>query len=160
MPNLAIAALGHKVTIGTFYDARTDNFLPECLFKSGLPAEAIQRTTRNNVSVIYNGGSTYQKQIESMGVGASQSASILAGMVNCRGSGRFLSAIQRPRSAQGALHHAIHTCTEKLNTHDPTLRGFLTTDTIRNSRVTHIVAEIEWGARSIVTARLPISSLE
>ena len=152
------SALGQRVSIGTFYNARNDNFIPDSLLKPNLPADAVHTTEVHKVNVIVNDQDTYQKQFETMGISSALSASILAEMVEYRGSSRYLVETREGRSVQAALHHTVNTVTEQLNFHCPGLRDCLATNAIHNGRITHIVAGIEWGAKSIVAAQLHLGS--
>ncbi|KAF4631768.1 hypothetical protein G7Y89_g6371 [Cudoniella acicularis] len=147
-------ALGQTASIGTFYDARADTFLPRSLFNKELPAAGIltSKTEKKVVQVSYV--DLYGDKFEKMGVGNELGGSILAGMVNPTGSGRYLNeALGSRQTLQAAVHHKITTVQEKLNVMSDDVKDCLGSTSLRTSEVTHIVTGIEWGVKSVVTAR-------
>jgi GTPase SAR1 family protein len=149
------SALGQKVSIGTFYNAKTDSFLPDSILEPNLPVDAVQTTQPHIVDIHVNREDTYQKQFETMGISSALSASILAGLVDYKGSSRYLAETREEgRSVYAALHHTMRSVTEQLNFHCPGLRDCVAVNAIHNGDITHIVAGIEWGAKTIISARL------
>ncbi|KAH6678225.1 hypothetical protein B0J14DRAFT_582210 [Halenospora varia] len=147
-------ALGQIASIGTFYDAKTDSFLENSLLKKALPLAAIvgSDATKKVVQVSYV--DSYGEKFERMGVGNELGGSILAGMVEPTGSGKYLEESRESRQTlHAALHYKITTAQEKLNVMSDDIKDCLNTTSIRNSEVTHVVTGIEWGVQSIVTAK-------
>lgn len=144
--------------MGTFYNARNDSFLAENLLQPSLPLSAINTTDVYRTIMSSDDQNTYQKRFEMMGIGSTLSASILAGMVNCRGSSRYLEETIEDKSSQMAFYHTLTTRRDQVNCQFPGIQDFLATRAIHDSRVTHIVTEIEWGARSVVSAKMQLAS--
>jgi GTPase SAR1 family protein len=147
-------ALGQIVKLGTFYNAKTDNFLPSGLLKEDFPAEAINSNVDTKVEVVHDYEETYKKKFEMMGTSNELSASIIAGFVNVRGSGCYLGDKgQKIGSKSGVLTHTITTIEEKLNFTYPGLKNSLANGALNLQEITHVVAAVTWGARSVVVAR-------
>ncbi|KAH8669776.1 hypothetical protein BGZ60DRAFT_538625 [Tricladium varicosporioides] len=147
-------ALGQKASIGTFYDARTDVFLPRSLFNKELPTAGVLTSKSEKKLVQVSYVDSYGDKFDKLGVGNELGASILAGMVNPSGSGRYLDEVCDSRQTlHAALHHKMTTVQEKLNVMSDDVGGCLGETTLRSSEVTHVVTGIEWGVKSIVTAR-------
>jgi GTPase SAR1 family protein len=153
------SALGQRASIGTFYSAITDTFLPSSLLRSELPTDALTTTIADKINVMANDHDTYQKRFGAMNISPALSASIMAGMVNYKGSSRYLAEPRKERTIQVALHHTVNTITEQMNFSSPGLRECLVTNAINDQRITHVVAGIEWGATSVVAARMNIDSM-
>ena len=147
-------ALGQNVAIGALYDARKDEFLPNNLLSSGLPEQAFHVVHHQKVDVTVNYGDTYRKRFETLGMPHALACSILADSVRCTGASRYLAEPRESRFTHAALQQTFSTCNQTLNFHFPSLRDYLTSTTVTNSEATHMVAGIEWGSRSIISARV------
>lgn len=147
-------ALGQVVAIGTFYDARNDSFQPLSLLNRELPLDGILRTSVQNKVVQVSYVDSYEEKFGKMAVGTELGGSILAGLVNPGGAGRYLGETRETNETlQAALHHQITTVQETLNFMSNGIRDCLAFKVLRSSEVTHVVTGIEWGSQSIVTAR-------
>jgi hypothetical protein len=147
-------AFGQRAAIGTFYDARRDCFLPRSLFTRELPLECISRINVQDKAVQVSYSDSYEDGFRIMGVGTELGASILAGLVEPEGSGKYLDEKRESRQVlHGAVHHRTTTVQEKLNTGSSEVRNFLAFSELQSSEVTHIVSEIKWGDQSIVEVR-------
>ncbi|KAH0561969.1 hypothetical protein GP486_003320 [Trichoglossum hirsutum] len=147
-------AFGQIAAIGTFYDARSDSFLPRSLFNKELLPEGVSQTNIQGKAVQISYADSYEENFKAMGVGAELGGSILAGFVVPGGSGRYL--VEKRESGQilqSAIHHRITTVQEKLNLGSNEAREHLSFSLLQSSEVTHIVTEIKWGAQSVVMAR-------
>ena len=94
-----------------------------------------------------------------MNISPELSASILADMVDYKGSSRYLAEQSMERTLQAALHHTVDTITQQMNFGSAALRACLATNTINDQRITHVVAGIEWGYSSVVAARITSDSM-
>lgn len=148
------SALGQRVPIGTFYSAKSDTFLHDGLFRSELSPGAINTTKLNKITVLANDHDTFHKRFGTMDINPALAASILTEMVRYKGSSRYLSEPRNGQTVALALHHTMNTITEQMNMSSSELRECLLKDPINDQRITHVVAGIEWGATSIVAARM------
>ena len=148
------SALGQRVPIGTFYSAKSDTFLHDGLFRLELPLDAINTTRLDKITVLANDHDTFQKRFGTMGINPALAASILTEMVKYKGSSRYLSEPRNKETIAVALHHTINTITEQMNIASSGLRECLVKDPINDQRISHVVVGIEWGASSVVAARM------
>ena len=147
-------ALGQMASLGTFYDARSDTFIPLSLLKTSPPAAAVTTIDMHKIDVKYSSTDTYKDKFERMGVNAELGASFLAGLVDVEGSGRYLADKRESNLVtQASLHYDITTVQEKLNFVAPEVKDCLAFSKIDSNLATHVVAEITWGAQNIVTAK-------
>jgi GTPase SAR1 family protein len=147
-------ALGQKFPIGTFYDARNDSFFNSGLLQPKLPSDAIEISNLRTWNAQVGYDDAYDKQFEVMDISAGLGASILAGLTPLKGSSTFLKEGPKSRTLHASLHHKITTVSETLNFRCNKLKDCLPVEKISGSPATHIVCKIEWGARSIIAARL------
>lgn len=145
------SALGQVSALGTFYNAKNDNFIPITFLKPDLPSEAIQKTDVHNIDIKMGYEDTYEKQLEAMDIGLGLGVSVLAGLTPLKGSSFYLSERPSGRFLHAAVHHTITTTRETLSF--AALKSCLASNDISNGDVTHVVAAIDWGIRSIVAAR-------
>jgi GTPase SAR1 family protein len=154
-------ALGNIASLGTFYDARTDTFVPISLLRTAPAAAAVTTTDIHKSDVRFSRTDTYTEKFKSMGVNADLSASVLAGLVNVEGSGRYLLDKRESNlSIQAALHYDITTVQESLNFFANEIKESLAFTQIDGDWATHVVAEIVWGAQNIVTLKRTVTQQE
>jgi len=145
------SALGQKFAVGTFYNARNDNFIPTSFLKPDLPSDAIQITDIQKVDVKVGYEDTYEKQLEVMDIGPELGVSVLTGLTPLKGSSIYLNERPSGRTLHAALHFTLTMTRETLSF--AALKNCLAFNEISNGEVTHIVAAIDWEIRSIIAAR-------
>ncbi|KAI5787306.1 hypothetical protein EDC01DRAFT_661363 [Geopyxis carbonaria] len=146
-------ALGQQVPLGTLYDSRSDSFLPLSLLAGAPPAAVVITTNVQTNDFKLSTSDTYKQKFADMGLDASISASVLAGLINVEGSGCYLNAERHSNNAmQSALHHTITTVQEKLNLAAPEMHQSLAFRKLEGDVATHVVVGITWGVHTIVAA--------
>ncbi|KAL8694795.1 MAG: hypothetical protein Q9218_000641 [Villophora microphyllina] len=145
------SALGQSFAVGTFYNARNDNFIPISFLKPDLPSDAVQITEINKTDVNIGYDDAYEKQLEVMDIGPELGVSALTGLTPLKGSSIYLKERPSGRSLHAALHYTLTTTRETLSF--AALKNCLAFNEISNGDVTHIVAAVDWGIRSIIAAR-------
>jgi len=155
-------AFGQVATLGTFYNARSDTFLPKSLFNTDLPPESVSRNNIPGKTVKTSYADSYEEKFKSMGVGTELGASILARLIVTGGSGRYLDEKRASKQIlHGAIHHQTTTVQEKLILGSNGIEQCLAFSTLQISEVTHVVIEIKWGAQCIVSVnQRPQSSMD
>lgn len=154
MNSIVRPALGQVASLGTFYDARTDSFVPVSLINSDIPVDAIDKIDKYGTKISYSESDSYKEKFSKLNLPTDLKASFLAGLVPVRGYGSYLEGICEDSGhvARVSMHHQVTTVHEKLNLMGSGLRDLLTMKTIDGSLATHIVSEIAWGAHTVVTA--------
>lgn len=147
-------ALGQNVAIGTLFDARKDQFLPDSLLNPHLPEAAFQIVVQNKANVAVSYGDGYRKRLEGIGMHPILAGSIMADSVRCGGSGRYLAEAHEGCTLHAALYHTVNTCNQELNPDFRELRNYLESGTITSPDATHMVAGIEWGSKSVISVRV------
>ena len=119
------SAVGDEATIGTFYNARDDQFPDANLFGDQNPKNAVQLHPIALHKVRLDHDDSYSCKFQMLGIGASLAATILAGWVDCKGS---LGILGEPRthSSWSALYYTVFTMEEKLNLSSPEIRNCIT----------------------------------
>jgi len=151
-------ALGQVAALGSFYDARTDTFIPLSLFRSPPPIDAIATTKNHSTITKYSETDTFKDKLDFLGVKAELGASILAGLVSVEGSGRYLSDTRNSNLvAQASMHYSITTVDEKLNITANGVAECLAFRALDTDVATHVVVGITWGARCVVSAKKQVA---
>ncbi|KAK3367237.1 hypothetical protein B0T24DRAFT_635328 [Lasiosphaeria ovina] len=149
-------ALGQAASLGTLYDARSDIFVPLSLFKAAPPVDgdAVTTTRVPSSKVRYSDKDSLNYKFYELGVNPNLGASYLAGFVNVNGSGRYLDAKHDTHlAAHASLTYNLTTVNEAINFEASQLKDIFDLRVLQLGLATHIVTEITWGARSIVTAK-------
>lgn len=145
------SALGHNFALGTFYNATNDRFIPISFLNPDLPLDAIQVTDNHRADLRIGYEDAYEKQFEVMDIGPELGVSVLTGLTPLKGSSTYLNERPSGRNLHAALHYTLTTTRETLRF--ATLNNCLAFNEISNGEVTHIVAAIDYGMRSIIAAR-------
>ncbi|OIW25493.1 hypothetical protein CONLIGDRAFT_718320 [Coniochaeta ligniaria NRRL 30616] len=153
-------ALGQVAALGSFYDARTDTFIPLSLFKNIPTADAITLTKNHSTIIKYAEANTFKDKLDFLGVKAELGASILAGLASVEGCGRFLSTSRNSSLvAEVSLSYSITTVDEKVNLTANGIGDCLAFRTLDTDVATHVVVGISWGAQCVVSARRQCAAL-
>jgi hypothetical protein len=160
MATIIRPALGQTASIGSLYDATSDQFLPASIIRGELPSGSIstqpQPNAVNTTKRIL--GDRYTQRFESLGVKEELATSILAGLVEPRGSGVYLrQELGTAASIHGAVLHEALTVYQSLGFTDPALKDHIDLSSEHVQGSTHMVTGINWGLRIIVATqhRLP-----
>ncbi|KXX78463.1 Stonustoxin subunit alpha [Madurella mycetomatis] len=156
-------SLGQIAGLGDFYDAVTDSFSSISLLKAAAPPMAVRRTDNPGTEMNFTKEDTFEERFRGLRVGAELGASILSNLMSVDGIGRFLTETRSSaRTRQLSCLYRVTTVHEKLNLSAfmmaPDLQELLDLGALRGRVGTHVVAEIEWGAFSVVTARYEVEN--
>ena len=143
--------MGQKFPIGTYYNARSDTFISAKPLN--LPSEATEIADIHTSKVKVEHGDAYEKQFEVMDINAGLGVSILARLTPLQAPSLYLSDRPKGHTLHTALHHTFTTIRESLKVNFSGLKDSLAVNETFNDQVTHIVVEVEWGARSIISVR-------
>ncbi|KAH8650654.1 hypothetical protein BGZ60DRAFT_509014 [Tricladium varicosporioides] len=127
-------ALGQAAPLGGLYNARNDTFVPLSVLRTSPPVNAVTVMDIPSSDIKYSRADSFKENF-------------LAGFFNVDGSGRYLK-VNRDTNlmVQASLVYNITTVNEVINfqAHESDL-------------ATHVVAEIDWGSRNIVTVKQNLS---
>ncbi|KAK0717327.1 hypothetical protein B0T26DRAFT_871839 [Lasiosphaeria miniovina] len=149
-------ALGQAASLGTLYDARSDIFIPLSLFKAAPPVDgdAVTTTRVPSSSVRNSDKDGLNYKFYELGINPNLGASYLAGFLNVNGSGCYLDAKRDTHlAAHASLTYNLTTVNEAINFEASQLKDTFELRVLQLGLATHIVTEITWGARSIVTVQ-------
>ena len=148
------SAVGDKARVGTFYNARDDQFLSAGLFNDSTPTQAIQVIAIGTHNVRSDDDASYGGKFRMLGVEPALAATILAGWLDCEGSFIVLEEQRGRNNDWSALYHTVLTVEEKLNLNCPAIHDCLKARSLRD--VTHIVTGVQWGLRTVITVQVPL----
>lgn len=162
-------ALGKIVSLGTFFDARSDNFLSSFSLLN-LPTDPkllrevveVKDVHFTDLKVVTS--ESIQSKFWELGIGAEFGASLLGGIVKLDISGDFLKSNRSfENTAQASMTYLVKTVDETLKLNSiraieclaPGASGI-----VADGIATHVVSGISWGARCRVTAKRNLSDSE
>lgn len=147
------SSLGRVFNLGDLYDARRDSFVGANIFNSMLPDRAISYQDNPSSKVDFELTDRLSEKFSKLDVNAELQLSVLAGLVNLKGSGNYLSEEKASaKAARMTLLYSITTTSESINIFDKELKENIDLDVIDCLEATHVVVGIEWGANCTVTA--------
>ncbi|OKL58362.1 hypothetical protein UA08_06186 [Talaromyces atroroseus] len=145
-PVLVRPALGEAASLGTLYDARTDSFLPLSALQTQPPSSLITKTD------------IHDSDTRDLDIKAQLGASFLAGLVNVEGSRKYLSEGRDSNLvAHQSLLYSVTKVSERLEFQTKEVEDSISWSALEKGYATHIVFEIIWGSRSVVTAKQILS---
>ncbi|KAK3367679.1 hypothetical protein B0H63DRAFT_489620 [Podospora didyma] len=151
-------ALGQGASLGRLYDARKDDFVPLSLLKAAPPDGAIAATDIPSSDIKYTRSDSFKEKFHQLDVGPGLSASFLAGFFNVDGSGSYLNEKRDTNLAvHASLIYNVTTVNEVINFLAPGMEDCLALDVLESDLATHVVAEIAWGSRNVVTIKQSLS---
>ncbi|KAL9046330.1 MAG: hypothetical protein Q9214_000810 [Letrouitia sp. 1 TL-2023] len=146
--------LGQREDLGALYDARTDSFVGRFLLNGPLPETTVSVVGNSTSQLQLISSDTYKERFTNLSIGTELGVSFLSGMVDVAGAAEYL---KDERSSalieQASIHYAITTAEETLGFGNPELTTYITPNSIQSSGATHVLADIGWGAQTIVTAK-------
>lgn len=152
-------ALGRIARLGALYDARTDTFCGgnNMLIKA-LPSDS-QIVCKTDVNRKYTSiaiTSSLQEKLKKLEIKGDLKLSILFGMVDLGGSGKYLSEEKTSfNSVESTLLYKVVTVHESLLLYNPDLKEIISRDALinalRSDEATHVVTELYWGANCAIT---------
>ncbi|KIW63052.1 hypothetical protein PV04_09930 [Phialophora macrospora] len=155
-------AVGDEARIGTFYNARNDQFLPGNLFGDHDLDNVIRVSPIATPIIQLDHDDSYASKFRMLEIGPSTAATILAGWLDCKGSFKVLEEHHNTDDDDdwSALYHTILTVEEKLELGHPGLRdcaaaAAAAVDGQPLQNVTHVVIAVQWGVRTVITAQYP-----
>ncbi|XP_037027023.1 neoverrucotoxin subunit alpha-like [Bradysia coprophila] len=150
---VTVSALGRVAKIGELYDARTDQFVRISLMTSVQNASQFIHFTHNKHSNIkYLMLDTLDEKLNILDVGASAKLSILGGLVQASGSGRFISdKKRRTESVKVSIANLIKTEFEQINLAGHEERKLIDLEVLQKLDVTHVVVGIQWGGNVFIS---------
>lgn len=152
---LRIPALGSTCCLGRFYNAKTGQFLNESVFnveditKIG-DHSMITEFEAISTNVAYTHDENLSKKFDLLHVEAELKVSVLCGLLNVSGSGKYLTETKNSsRSVTSSLLVGVKTVEQSFQINNTNLKPYLITRLCGDA--THYVGKIIWGGNSIVS---------
>ncbi|CAG2172750.1 unnamed protein product [Oppiella nova] len=146
-------AIGQMASLGELYDARTDTFCAISALKIA-PEKSGAVTIQDNPSIDlqYIHTDTFSDKFDKLEIKAGLKVSILAGLFQLEGSGRYLADTKKSaRAVRSSLLYNIQTKAERLNLFSDKLAECFALDALQATAATHVVVGVDWGANSMIT---------
>ena len=147
------SSLGRVLRLGELYDARKDASAGVNIFNGSLPEASIESTDYATTQVDYEITDRISEKFHKLGVNAELQLSVLAGMVNLLGSGKYLKEEkQSAKAGRMTLLYSITTKQERISISNLELKKIIDLKAIDSFEATHIVVGINWGANCTITS--------
>jgi len=146
-------ALGNIGRLGDLYDAKTDNFCGISAFRTNLPphSSAVACTDNHHSEISVTVTGSLQEKLEILNIKGDLKLSILAGLVNLHGSGKYLNEKKTSfKSVECALVCSNTTVVERLDLFNDEVKNRISDVALRHPTATHVVVQIYWGAQCTV----------
>uniref|UniRef100_A0A914XNS0 G domain-containing protein n=1 Tax=Plectus sambesii TaxID=2011161 RepID=A0A914XNS0_9BILA len=144
-------ALGRIAHIGELYDARTDTFCGRGLFVSKLPTDSITKTDTPRTVTDFVLTDSINDKFNKLDVQAELKVSMLCGLVNASGHGKYLSSTKSSNKESSATLVCRMTTVHEAMEINSVLK-LISADAITNTpNATHVVIGIQWGAMATAT---------
>lgn len=144
--------MGRVARIGELYDARSDQFLHISMTENNLPAEIIQSTENKHSNIKYLKMNTLEEKLTTLNVQAELKLSVLGGLVQVSGSGKFLSDKKHSsRSVQVSLAASMLTEVESVDFTNKDEKRLIDMDVLEEIDATHVVVGIQWGGNVFIS---------
>lgn len=146
-----LAAVGRVAQIGELYDARTEQFLRMSLVNGNF-STLIQSTDNRHSNIKYLKLNTLSEKLTSLDVQAGFKLSVLFGLVQVSGSGKYVRDTQHSsKSVKVSVATFITTEFEQIDIAGIDGRRLIDLDILAKIDATHVVVGIQWGGNVIIS---------
>jgi hypothetical protein len=156
-------ALGEAGNLGQLYDVREDKVLRTSILKTNsqlLPDKSVQPTPYNSYTYEATVTDSLEEKFSKLQVPADFRASLLCGMLTgCWGVDYCSSQKTDARTVQASVICKTKKKSEDLLLANDELRECLDLDALHTAGATHVICGLEWGAQTIVTAEMTMTTV-
>jgi len=147
-------ALDRFASLGTLYDVSCDQIISGSIF-SQMPAqdsEAITCYDTPNINYTLDDDNTYTSTLKNLDAENELKVNILAGIVNAKGTGKFLRQINdNGNVVRLTMIYRVETYLQTLNLSNKNLKSCIIDTWLKDSSATHVVTKIKWGVCMLVS---------
>ena len=144
--------MGRVAKLGELYDARSDRFLRLSLMKAVVNESAITSTQNRETKLKYTLLNTFEEKFQNLDVSAEMKLSILGGLIELKGSGRFFKDTKRSaKSAKASLVQTFSTAFDQISISSTSVKQSIDLDVLAQIDATHVVVGIQWGGHVFVS---------
>ena len=151
--NIERSSLGRILSLGDLYDARRDAYAGANIFNQTLPETTIESTDNPLSKQDYEITDRISEKFHKLNVNAELQLSVLAGMINLQGSGKYLEEEKvSAKASRMTLLYSITTKSERISISNLELKDIIDLNVIDSFEATHVVIGINWGANCTITS--------
>jgi hypothetical protein len=133
--------------------ARKDAYAGVNIFNGTLPETSIESKDNPLQKVDYEITDRISEKFHKLSVNAELQLSVLAGMINLQGSGKYLQEEKASaKVSRMTLLYSIMTKSERISISNLELKEIIDLNTIDSFEATHVVVGIDWGANCTITS--------
>ena len=145
--------MGSIGRLGDLYDAKTDKFCGISVFREHLlpDSSAVSCTDNHYSKISVTVTNSLKEKLNVLNIEGDLKLSILAGLVNLHGSGKYLNEKKTSfKSVECAMVCSNTTVVEHLDLFNDEVKSRISDDALTHPTATHVVVQIYWGARCTV----------
>ncbi|XP_063819436.1 stonustoxin subunit alpha-like [Pseudophryne corroboree] len=159
---IEMQSLGRPFSLGMLYDCRTDNCVPGItLWDLDVLADHVASTPRENTLFDITTSDTLSAKSSALNVSASLKLSLLAGMVDVTGSGKFIHNTKASKNQVSVtLNYSRTTKFEQLSMEHLGAKNIEHHEVFDKGTATHVVTGILYGAKAFFTFERDVSTTE
>ena len=147
------SSLGRILSLGDLYDARKDAYAGASIFNRTLPEASIESKDNPLSKVDYEVTDRISEKFHKLNVNAELQLSVLAGMIDLQGSGKYLQDEKvSAKASRMTLLYSIMTKSERISISNLELKDIIDLNVIDSFEATHVVVGIDWGANCTITS--------
>ncbi len=153
---IIVPAINRTAALGRLYDANSDTFELGTIFNN----DTLLATTPGLMTVTEMPSSqtkivqneSLADKLDLLSVEAELKVSILGGLIEVGGAGKYLSDTKSSKKAFTAtMLTTISTVNQTFNIHNKALHPLINTECLSNTNATHFVGGIDWGGKAVLT---------
>ncbi|KAF5649194.1 P-loop containing protein [Fusarium sp. NRRL 52700] len=162
-PALSQLGRGPLATLGSLYDARSEEVLMRSILKTTtLPPESVVSSDGPGLKYKHTTTDSLEEKFSNLDISAELGVSILCGML---GGGGLCVEYLSKKKMSARIRQASTICitptkTEILRLENDDLKNCLDLGALHTRGATHVICGIEWGARTLVTVKESTTSVD
>ncbi|XP_037043944.1 stonustoxin subunit beta-like [Bradysia coprophila] len=147
-----VAAVGRVAYIGSLFNCRTNSFLNFRLFSKPLDEQIIETTDNWHSNIEMTKTNSFNEKFDMLSIAAELRLSILCGLIEVGGSGRFLKDVKKSaRATKASLVYSATTKYDEINIIDERVKKCINYNMLSSTDATHVVIGISWGGNVIIS---------
>ncbi|KAF9172812.1 hypothetical protein BGX21_008500 [Mortierella sp. AD011] len=145
-----IPNIGQGMCLGDLYDARTGLSTNISVLRNILPETLIESRDEHAINTKFIASESYKEKFDALDVTGNLRANVLAGLVKVNAQGKYLTAEKTTsKSVKMAMSYAVQTKLDRINIRSDTMREYINTNALSDTKATHVVTGIQWGAKMV-----------
>ncbi|KAF9580109.1 hypothetical protein BGW38_003374, partial [Lunasporangiospora selenospora] len=145
-----IPNIGQGMLLGELYDARTGLSTNISILNNTLPQSLIESRDEPSINTKHITSESYKDKFDVLDVSGNLKVNVLIGLVKVNAQGKYLTPEKtNSKSIKMSMSYGIQTKLDRINIRSDALKEYIDTNTLNNTKATHVVTGIQWGAKMV-----------